>query len=167
MRIGIVTAVAAATLSLAAIALVTQPWQVANAQGDLVEAVKARQKAMKDNSAIAKELGAFFKEGKGTAEEMADKAHQLVEVAKVIPSVFPEGTSLEQQLEGIEENRAKPDIWQNWSEFEAAAAKLGTEAAKLEELLEAGDKEAAAAQFAVVGKQGCGGCHQTFRAPEA
>lgn len=167
MRIGIVTLVTGAALSLATIALVAQPWQVATAQSNLVEAVKARQKAMKGNSAIAKELGAFFKEGKGTAEEMAGKAHQLVEVAKVIPTVFPEGTSLEQQLEGIEENRAKPEIWQKWSDFEAAAAKLGTEAGKLEELLKAGDKEAAAAQFGVVGKQGCGGCHETFRAPEA
>ena len=57
----------------------------------------------------------------------------------------------------------RPAIWQDWDKFKAAAATLHQEATKLAEVAKGGDAQAIAAQFDVMGKNGCGGCHQSFR----
>lgn len=95
----------------------------------------------------------------GNNELVESHATAINGLASIIPTLFPEGS-------GQGDTRAKPEIWQNWSEFESAAGRLGEESAKLAEVAKGGDKAAIAAQFAAVGKNGCGGCHNTFRKPK-
>ncbi len=59
--------------------------------------------------------------------------------------------------------RALPKIWEDWAGFEASAKVLADEAAKLATVAATGDAAAIKAQFAMVGKNGCGGCHKVYR----
>lgn len=60
---------------------------------------------------------------------------------------------------------AKPDIWQDWDKFVAAAKKMGEESGKLADVTQAGDMEAIGAQVKALGKA-CGDCHKPFRKPK-
>jgi cytochrome c556 len=68
---------------------------------------------------------------------------------------FPEGSE-----EG--DTGALPDIWLNWEGFVKRYETLKTETAKLSEIAQDGDMDAAKAQFQTVGKS-CKGCHQEFK----
>jgi cytochrome c556 len=70
--------------------------------------------------------------------------------------VFPEGTD-------AGESEALPVIWTQWSEFEGKAKNMQELAAQLATAAGSGDKAATLAAFANLGKNGCGGCHETFR----
>jgi cytochrome c556 len=78
--------------------------------------------------------------------------------AGVIPSFFDKGTGSE-----AGKTAALPAIWEKWDDFKAAAAKLGTESAKLAEAAKEGNQAAVAAQFSALAKS-CDGCHEIFRA---
>jgi cytochrome c556 len=143
----------AATGGLVSSAAAQDPAAIVLVRQDVMAALGGRMKAM----------GGFLQEGTGTAEEAAALAMEISSIAKAIPTLFPEGTSTE---DSVPKNRAKPDIWQDWAKFEAAASNLSAEAAKLSDALASGDKAAAGAQMDATGKNGCGGCHQPFRVPE-
>ena len=54
-------------------------------------------------------------------------------------------------------------IWTDQAGFKAAAEKAEGLAEKLTEAAKGGDAQATLAAFAALGKEGCGGCHETFR----
>ena len=58
---------------------------------------------------------------------------------------------------------ALPVIWSDQAGFQAAAEKAEGLAEKLAEAAKGGDPQATLAAFAALGKEGCGGCHETFR----
>ncbi len=58
---------------------------------------------------------------------------------------------------------ALPAVWSDQAGFEAAATKATELSGKLVEAAKGGDPQATLAAFATLGKEGCGGCHQTFR----
>ena len=60
---------------------------------------------------------------------------------------------------------AKPDVWQDWDKFVAAARGLEEASAKLADIAAAGDMAAIGAQVKNVGKA-CGDCHKPFRKPK-
>ena len=60
---------------------------------------------------------------------------------------------------------SKPDIWQDWDKFVAAADALKTEGAKLAEVAGSGDMSAIGGQVKALGKA-CGDCHKPFRKPK-
>lgn len=60
---------------------------------------------------------------------------------------------------------SKPDIWQDWDKFVAAAKKMGEESGKLADAAQSGDMAAIGAQVKALGKS-CGGCHKPFRKPK-
>ncbi len=62
----------------------------------------------------------------------------------------------------VGDSEAKPEIWENWDEFEAKIQSLRDEAAKLQEVAATGDEAAIKAQFGKTGKV-CGSCHKQFR----
>ena len=95
-------------------------------------------------------------ENKGTLADATAAAQAIVANAPKIPSIFPEGTN-------AGESEALPVIWQQWPEFEAKATNMGELAAKLEQAAASGDEAATLAAFGALGKDGCGGCHETFR----
>ena len=121
------------------------------------EAIPARQQLMKEQGAAMKSMQDKLKAGD---TNVAAEAHKLVETSKRIPNLFPEG-SVDPKT-----SRAKPEIWQKWSEFEGYAKSLQTKAAQLKETAKTGDAQTTAPMVAELGKTTCGACHTTFRGPE-
>src|SRR5437773_3473606 len=106
-----------------------------------------------DRQRLMKNVGANWadiqnKVKAGNPEGVAVNAEALSLHAQRIPGLFPEGSL-------TEKSKAKPDIWQKWPEFTAAAKNLENHAGTLRD--QAGGKDAAAAQAAVtaLGREAC------------
>jgi cytochrome c556 len=94
-------------------------------------------------------------------DELAGHAHAMHEQSKHLLRLFPEGTG---KGDTEVESTALPVIWEKWSDFETAATTFQEESGKLVEVIDSGgDQAAIGAQLGVLGKNGCGGCHETFR----
>ena len=74
--------------------------------------------------------------------------------------MFPKGTSLN---DNAGETGAKPEIWQDWPKFLAAADTLGKLSFELALTAGKGDKGAIGGAMKTFGKVGCGGCHRSIR----
>jgi cytochrome c556 len=122
------------------------------------EAIEARQKLMKEQGAAFKNIQDKAKAGQITA--LAPDAETLVSTSRRITSLFVEGSV------NPEKSRAKPEIWQKWSEFEGNAKRLETKAGQLAATARSGNAEATNAAIADLGKTTCGACHNAFRGPE-
>lgn len=150
-------AIAVCALSLAAC---EDKKETAADTADPAKAVTQRQDLMKDNGAHVKAINEFVESGKGTAADVKTHAEALQANAKRIPALFPAGTSAD-DMPG--KSYAKADIWAKKPEFEKAAYELEEQAEKLAEVAAAGDAAAIKTQFASLGKDACGACHQAFR----
>ena len=117
--------------------------------------IKYRRNVMKSHAAHIGAIGGIVKGQVPYTGHVAVHASALQGTSKLILQLFPEGS-------GIGETRAKPEIWQRWSEFEQAAKRLQRETAKLVQIAESGDIKQITPQFIAVGKA-CGGCHKAFR----
>ena len=122
------------------------------------DAIAARQKLMKEQGAALKSINDKVKAGQQQAA--VPDAEKLVETSKRIPSLFPPG-SLDPAT-----SRAKPEIWEKWSQFEANAKNLGSKATQLAATAQTGGTAATSAAVADLGKTTCGACHDAFRGPE-
>jgi cytochrome c556 len=151
MRFGVIVAALAAVLGLGVAAGVAQ---------DKEAAIKQRQAFMKNQAEELKVIQAYIK-GEGDQTAALAKATELAANASKIPSLFPEGTSIEQFPD---KTRAKPDIWANWDKFKAVPVALQSETQKLEAAVKEGNKQGAAEALAATGKNACNTCHDTFRA---
>lgn len=126
--------------------------------------VKYRQATM---SAIGGHMGALSAMAKGEVS-FTDDAHvharAINQMSQTVDRLWPEGTG-QGELQGVE-TRALPDIWHKGEEFQEAIGRLQDESQKLAELTEGGNFEQAAfaQQVAALGRQGCGNCHEPFRA---
>jgi cytochrome c556 len=118
--------------------------------------VADRQRMMKLHGALWKDLQDKHKAG--NIEAMEVDAEALALNAQRIPALFPEGSM-------TEKSKAKPDVWQKWPEFEAAAKNLETHSAKLRDSAKAKDTAAVDAQMKDFGRNACGTCHTPFRQP--
>ena len=99
----------------------------------------------------------FSAVAKGESTDMAGvpaKALAASAAVRKLPALFPAGTG----REAAPETRAKPEIWSQRAEFEAAVAKLAGETEKLGEVAKGGNLDAYKVQFTAV-FQACGGCH--------
>jgi cytochrome c556 len=153
MRFGVIVAALAAVLGLGVAAGVAQ-------DKEKEAAIKQRQAFMKNQSEELKVIQAYIK-GEGDQAAALAKATELAANASKIPSLFPEGSSIEQFPD---KTRAKPDIWANWDKFKAVPVALQSEAQKLEAAVKDGNKQGAAEALAATGKNACNVCHDTFRA---
>ena len=122
------------------------------------DSIAARQKLMKEQGATLKSINEKAKAGE--AQAIGPDAEKLVETSKRILSLFPAG-SLDPST-----SRAKPEIWQKWSEFEGNAKNLGSKATQLASTSQTGNAEATNAAIADLGKTTCTACHDAFRGPE-
>ena len=61
---------------------------------------------------------------------------------------------------------SKPEVWERWDEYAAAAAKMSQAAAALAVAAEGGDGAALRGAMRSLGAT-CGGCHKIFRKPKA
>lgn len=149
---GTVTAFAAIAIVSGGVGVLAQP--------DKESIINQRREAMK---ALGKSLGAIkgYVDGKNDLAQAQDGAGKIAQTAPKIADLFPSGTSLT-DFPG-KKTGAKPAIWSEHDKFLAAQKQLVSESQKLVEVVKSGDKAQIAAQFANVGKNGCGNCHNTFR----
>jgi cytochrome c556 len=130
------------------------------AQSDKEGVIKQRREAMKG---MGKSLGAVkgYIEGKNELSQAQEGANTIAATAPKIPDLFPPGTSMTEFPD--KKTGAKPVIWSEHDKFLAAQKQLVSESQKLVDVVKTGDKTKIGEQFASVGKNGCGNCHNTFR----
>ena len=121
--------------------------------GDIVA---DRQRVMKLNGASWADIQAKAKAGQ--IEAIAVNAETLAINAMHIPTLFPAGSL-------TDKSKAKPEVWQKWAEFEAAAKNMETEASKLREAAKAKDADLTQSIVKDFGRNACGTCHTPFRVP--
>ena len=121
--------------------------------------LKNRQATMKEQG---KDLGSIkdYLDGKADLAQAQAGAANLTQTTKKIPQLFPAGTG-GPSPDG--DYVAKPEIWTDWTKFLDAQKTAATKADALLVAVNGGDKAAIQAAFDDLGKNGCGGCHTTFR----
>jgi cytochrome c556 len=145
---------AAALVSMAAMgcaSMQAQPKMTAE------EAIATRQKLMKSQGEAWKNIQDKTKAG--DVAGVVPEAQKLVDTSHQIPALFPEGSL------GPTKTAAKPEIWQKWPEFEAAAKNLENRSATLRDQAMAKDGAAVTTTVASFGRDACGTCHTPFRVP--
>ncbi|MGH7319969.1 MAG: c-type cytochrome [Candidatus Rokuibacteriota bacterium] len=120
------------------------------------DVVADRQRLMKLNGASWRD--AQDKAKAGSIEAIAVNAETLAINGMHIPSLFPPGSR-------TDKSNAKPEIWDKWAEFEAAAKNLQTQAEKLRDTARTKDAQATEAIMKDFGRETCGKCHTPFRVP--
>jgi cytochrome c556 len=151
---------AAVQLAIDPIHAAGEPAAVQLAQNDQAEIIIQRQGLMKTLGDHAGAINGFVEEDKGPALDVAKRAADIQRRASELVTLFPAGTGVD---DNVTETAAKMEIWQQRSEFEAAAANLGDLAGALWQAAATEDKQQIADAFGRLGRDGCGGCHQTFR----
>jgi cytochrome c556 len=119
--------------------------------------IKTREADMKLMGKQLKAIKGIIDSG-GDAADVVEPVNKIVEVAGLIPSLFPKGS--DQGKTG-----AKPEIWENWDEFTQHANDLKNEGTMLASAAQSGDLATVRAQFDKTAKV-CGACHKTFRKKE-
>lgn len=147
------SALAAALLISAVGAVIAEPMSPP-------EIIKMRQDNLKAMGGAMKAIVDQLKSGAPDKAIMADNAKKIAMYAHELPQWFPKGTGEEAGVK----TAAKPEIWTQRADFDAAAAKLPPEADKLVQVVASGDSDAIGAQMKATGAA-CGGCHKVFRVP--
>ena len=129
----------------------------AQAQDD-VAYLAYRQKVMKSIGINTGSIGDILKNKLPYTENIATHAKAIQEASKLIESAFKKEIA-----EG--KTDAKPEIWQEWKKFVAAAKKLEEESGKLAVVAAGGDMAAIGAAMKQVGNA-CGSCHKPYRKPK-
>ena len=118
--------------------------------------IAARKSLMKGNGDEAK-IGAAMV--KGEAPFDLDKARKIFgtweDAAAKMPSLFPDNSK------AGGETAADPKIWTDMDDFKARFAKFGTDAK--DAAAKVTDLDSFKAAFGTIGKNDCGGCHETYR----
>jgi cytochrome c556 len=120
------------------------------------DVVAERQRLMKLQGASWMDIQAKAKAG--NIEAIAVNAETLTMTAREIPALFPEGSL-------TDKSKAKPEVWQKWSEFQAAAKNLETQSEKLRDASRAKNAELTESIVKDFGRNACGTCHTPFRVP--
>ncbi len=125
------------------------------------DTVKLRQETMKKLGGHMKAIKTFLETGEGSADDIAKRAAEINDIAGKIPSLFPEGTGMDEVKDP--KTGAKPEIWLEWEKFTAAAKGLGERSTALKTAASNGGNQAIAAAFEEMGQNGCGTCHKPYR----
>ncbi|MFO1074831.1 MAG: cytochrome c [Geminicoccaceae bacterium] len=118
--------------------------------------VAVRQATMKANGAHMAAIKSILTEYPQALDQIQGHAQALLADSADAASLFPAGSDQPASW-------ALPAVWSDQAGFKAAAAKNQELAGKLVEVSKGGDAKAILAAFGTLGKEGCGGCHQTFR----
>jgi cytochrome c556 len=122
------------------------------------DVVADRQRLMKLQGASFADIQAKAKAG--NIEAIAVNAETLALTAQRVPGMFPEGSL-------TDKSKAKPEIWQKWPEFQAAAKNLEAQAEKLRDAARAKNEQLTQDLVKDFGRNACGTCHTPFRQPPA
>jgi cytochrome c556 len=121
--------------------------------------VAVRQATMDANAKHMNAVKAILTEDPQLLKHVAFHAQAIAEAAEYAPEMFPQGSTQPPTA-------ALPAIWEKPDQFQQAAERAHGLAEKLAETSRGGDVPATLAAFAALGKEGCGGCHETFRKKE-
>ena len=127
--------------------------KMAMGSGDVVA---DRQRIMKLNGASWQDAQNKIKAGQ--FEAVAVNAETMALNAEHIPMLFPKGSL-------TDKSKAKPEVWEKWTEFEAAAKNMQKESEKLRDAARAKNGPQVEAIAKDFGRNACGSCHQPFRVP--
>lgn len=106
----------------------------------------------------------FLSQYDGSDVEKAKTAAKVIDdLGASLAAWFPEGSG--PGGAGIEKTRAKPEIWANWSDFEAKVKGLDDAAGALTAAVATNDPAAIQAATKAVGGA-CKACHELYRGPE-
>jgi len=117
-----------------------------------------RQKVMKSQVVNLRGIFDIVKKKVPHTGNLALHAQNINNNSKMILAAFKQRV-----VEGPTD--AKPDIWENWEEFEKKVMALQQESAKLVKAARSMEKGAFGAQLKKTGKA-CGNCHKKFRKPK-
>lgn len=132
---------------------------VASAQAPSDEAmILYRQRVMSSQGANMGAVGEIMKNKLAFQAHIALHAQGIQAMSTLIADAFKHKAA-----EG--KTDAKPEIWQEWEKFTAAAKALQEESGKLAQVAVSGDMETISAQVKKVG-DACGDCHKPFRKPK-
>jgi cytochrome c556 len=120
--------------------------------------IEYRQKVMQSMGANMGAIGATLKNKLPYQSHIVHHAYQIQSASQLITDAFKKQIT-------AGKTDAKPEIWQDWNKFAAAAKQLEDDSGKLASVAQSGDMAAIAAQVKAVGKA-CGGCHKPFRKPK-
>ena len=93
------------------------------------------------------------------AQSMGFSTAALTRWARALPALFPAGTGPDALGAAT---KAKAEIWSDRAGFDAKAGDYAVAAARLQDLVAAGDTAGAQAQFTVV-RASCQSCHDAYR----
>lgn len=134
------------------------PPALSSAQDDKDPVISYRQKVMQSIGANIGAISDVLKYSLPHQGNIQVHAEQMNRAASLIPSAFEENLS-----EGLTD--AKPEVWDEWQEFEEYAGDLESASAELAEVAAGGDAAAIGAQVKKVGDT-CKQCHDEFRKPK-
>jgi cytochrome c556 len=120
------------------------------------QVVAERQRLMKQQGANMQILQVKVKAG--NLDAVAMYVETLVATSQQMLPLFPAGSL-------SDKSRAKPAIWEKWSEFEGYASSLRTQAMTVADLARKKDRAGAEAAVAEMGRTTCVACHDAFRGP--
>jgi cytochrome c556 len=95
-------------------------------------------------------------ENKGDPRPAVRQIDEMIGFFTGMPKLFPAGSD-----KG--DTKAKPEIWQNFSDFEAIDMRLVGHLKLLRNAAEGGDVAAFEAAYKATGPQFCGSCHRPYR----
>ncbi len=143
--------------SILAVTAIALGATVAVAQQDPIAARKALMKGNLDQAKIAAAMM------KGEAPFDLDKVHKIFatfeDTAVKAPALFPANSADEATAD--DPYSASSKVWENMDDFKAKFAKFGTDAKEAAASVK--DLDSFKAAFGNIGKNDCGGCHETYR----
>jgi cytochrome c556 len=122
------------------------------AQGDVIAQRRAGLKRMGEHMEAFKPVV----EAGGDVRPLVRQIDDMIAWYKGMPKLFPAGSD-----KG--DTKAKPEIWQNFAEFESLNTKLVGHLEVMRTAAAVDDKAAFAAAYKAAGPQYCGACHRPFR----
>jgi cytochrome c556 len=127
---------------------------------DGADVIKDRAAVMKQQAKNLGRVKAYFT-GKGDQATAMAAATELTRTTGKIPDLFPPGSN----AAGPDGKFApKAEIWSQWDKFLAAQKNAAAKAEALLTAVEHGGQADIQAAFNDLGKNGCSGCHEHFRA---
>jgi cytochrome c556 len=146
-------------LAVSALAILAGSDVIAQDQPPAKGVVAVRQATMKANGGHMAAIKAILTEYPDAMGQVTYHAAAVRDVAAYIPTLFPAGSDQPPTA-------ALPPVWGDPAGFKAAADKAEVLARRLVDAANGQDAQATLAAFATLGKEGCGGCHDTFRKKE-
>lgn len=127
----------------------------------LADAIENRQYNMKDMGAAFKSITDEVRSENPDKNTMFYAAKSIQASARNHSHWFPAGSGPELGIE----TRAKPEIWQDWEDFNEGVEKFIGESGKLVATMQTTDISGQKAQVKATART-CKACHERFRLPE-